>query len=87
MLQAVTPEPVRGRIFALMDVLWQGGRLLSIAVGGVLADRYGIEAVYYLGGALLVAAAAAGLLTRSTPARSSGHPRCGGGAPSERGLA
>jgi len=87
MLQAATPEPVRGRIFALMDVLWQGGRLLSIAVGGVLADRYGIEAVYYLGGALLVAAAAAGLLTRSTPARSSGHPRCGGGAPSERGLA
>ncbi len=61
MLQAETPEHVRGRVFASMDVLWQGGRLLSLAVGGALADLYGIEAVYYLGGALLLAAAAAGL--------------------------
>lgn len=61
MLQAETPEHVRGRVFALMDVLWQGGRLLSLAVGGALADLYGIEAVYYLGGALLLAASAAGL--------------------------
>lgn len=61
MLQAETPEHVRGRVFASMDVLWQGGRLLSLAVGGILADLYGIETVYYLGGALLLAAAAAGL--------------------------
>jgi len=61
MLQAETPEHVRGRVFASMDVLWQGGRLLSLAVGGALADLYGIEAVYYLGGVLLLAAAAAGL--------------------------
>lgn len=61
MLQAETPEHVRGRVFASMDVLWQGGRLLSLAIGGALADLYGIEAVYYLGGALMLAAAAAGL--------------------------
>ncbi|GAB3668689.1 MFS transporter [Nocardioides korecus] len=61
-LQAETPEQVRGRVFAAMDVLWQGGRFLSLAVGGTLADLYGIEAVYFLGGALLLAAAAAGLV-------------------------
>ncbi len=61
MLQAETPEPVRGRVFATMDVLWQGGRLISLAVGGTLADTYGIQVVYYLGGVLLLAAAAAGL--------------------------
>lgn len=61
MLQGETPDHLRGRVFALMDVLWQGGRLLSLALGGVLADLYGIEIVYYLGGALLLAAAAAGL--------------------------
>lgn len=61
MLQAETPEHVRGRVFASMDMLWQGGRLLSLALGGAIADLYGIEAVYYLGGALLLAAAAAGL--------------------------
>lgn len=39
MLQAETPERARGRVFAAMDVLWQGGRLISLAAGGVLADR------------------------------------------------
>jgi len=61
MLQAEAPEHVRGRIFAAMDVLWQGGRLISLGVGGLLADLYGITAVYYVGGALLLSAAAAGL--------------------------
>lgn len=61
MLQAETADGVRGRVFASMDVLWQGGRLVSLGVGGVLADLYGIQVVYYLGGALLLAAAAAGL--------------------------
>ncbi|SNR82526.1 MFS transporter [Blastococcus mobilis] len=63
MLQAETPEQVRGRVFASMDVLWQGGRLVSLAAGGLLADQYGIQVVYYLGGLLLLAAAAAGFST------------------------
>lgn len=67
MLQAETPEPVRGRVFASMDVLWQSGRLISLGIGGLLADTYGIQAVYYLGGALLLAAAAAGFLTVRRP--------------------
>lgn len=68
MLQAEAPEHVRGRIFASMDVLWQGGRLISLGVGGVLADLYGIQIVYYLGGALLLAAAATGLSAVRRPA-------------------
>ncbi len=52
-----------------MDVLWQCGRLISLGVGGVLADAYGITVVYYLGGALLLAAAGAGFsATRDKPA-------------------
>lgn len=70
MLQAETPDYARGRIFASMDVLWQGGRLISLGIGGVLADLYGIRVVYYLGGALLLAAAAAGSLAGRPPA----HP-------------
>lgn len=61
MLQAEAPEHVRGRVFAAMDLLWQGGRLCSLGVGGLLADVYGITAVYYLGGVLLLVAAGAGL--------------------------
>lgn len=62
LLQTVVPERVRGRVFAAMDVLWQGGRLISLGVGGALADLYGIQVVYFLGGGLLLTAAAAGLL-------------------------
>lgn len=56
----VTPQ-ARGRVFALMDLLWQSGRLVSLGVGGVLADAVGVQAVYYLGGGLLLLAAAGGL--------------------------
>jgi MFS family permease len=54
------PDRLRGRIFAFYDVVWQGSRLASIAAGGVLADAFGIRAVYLLGGLLLFAAGALG---------------------------
>lgn len=73
MLQSQAPETMRGRVFASMDVLWQGGRLVSLGVGGLLADRYGIAVVYYLGGALLLAAAATGLWTARTSAATPEH--------------
>lgn len=60
LLQTHTPIHARGRIFASFDVFWQLGRLLSLLIGGVLAAALGIGAVYYLGGALLLLAAAIG---------------------------
>ena len=61
-LQATTPERLRGRVFAFYDVVWQTARLLSIGVGGVLADQLGIRAVYIMGGILLLAAGALGFI-------------------------
>ena len=73
MLQAETPEHLRGRVFASMDMLWQTGRLGSLAIGGVLADTAGISSVYVLGGVLLLVAAAFGLAsTRTTGTPPSG---------------
>lgn len=66
-LQAAVPERLRGRVFAFFDVVWQSSRLASIALGGVLADRVGITAVYYLGAALLVLAAIVGLTCSGRP--------------------
>jgi len=60
LLQAHTPAGARGRIFASFDLLWQLGRLVSLLVGSLLAAALGITAVYYLGGALLLLAAAIG---------------------------
>ena len=60
LLQAHTPADVRGRVFASFDLLWQLGRLVSLLVGGLLAVAIGIQAVYYLGGMLLLLAATIG---------------------------
>jgi len=66
-LQTSVDDSVRGRVFAFYDIVWQSGRLVSIGVGGVLADAYGITAVYVFGGALLLTAGLLGLL-RAGPA-------------------
>ncbi len=67
LLQAELPEEQRGRVFAGFDALWQTGRLASLGLGGVLADALGIQAVYALGGLLLITAAAFGLATLRQP--------------------
>jgi MFS family permease len=61
-LQKVVPDRFRGRIFAFYDVVWQASRLASIGGGGILADAFGVRAVYVLGGLLLVVAGLLGLL-------------------------
>ena len=60
-LQTVIPDRMRGRVFTLLDVTWAAMRLLSLGLGGLLADRLGISAVYLIGGALLTLAGALGL--------------------------
>ncbi|WCO68018.1 MFS transporter [Iamia majanohamensis] len=62
-LQSAVPAETRGRAFALYDVVWNAARLVSLGIGGILADALGIRAVYILGGVLLLAAAAVGLTT------------------------
>jgi hypothetical protein len=66
-LQTDVPDRIRGRVFAFYDVVWQTARLLSIGVGGVLADAYGITVVYTLGGALLLGAGFFGLSGAGSP--------------------
>ena len=61
-LQTTVHNRVRGRVFAFYDVVWQAARLISIGLGGMLADSLGITAVYWVGGTLLLAAGALGLL-------------------------
>jgi predicted MFS family arabinose efflux permease len=61
LLQAEVAPELRGRAFAGFDALWQLGRLVSLGIGGALADFVGIAAVYALGGLLLAAAGVLGL--------------------------
>ncbi|MGI8824385.1 MAG: MFS transporter [Chloroflexota bacterium] len=62
-MQVEIPDAMRGRVFTLMDVGWNSSRLVSIALGGLLADRFGVAVVYYLGGTFLACAGVVGLVT------------------------
>jgi MFS family permease len=73
-IQTQTPTETRGRVFALYDMLWNSARLVSLGLGGLLADAAGVQAVYLAGAALLAAAALVG--TGSTgPASDPIHTR------------
>jgi MFS family permease len=75
LVQSRVPEDLRGRAFAGFDVLWQTGRMLSLLGGGLLADAVGIQAVYLLGGLLLLTAAAVGALAARSSARATRDER------------
>lgn len=60
LLQQAVPGQSRGRAFAFFDVVWQIGRLASVAVGAVLAEGVGVRAVYVLAGMLLLGAGVVG---------------------------
>ncbi|MBW3555708.1 MAG: MFS transporter [Actinobacteria bacterium] len=66
-LQTLVPAETRGRAFAFYDVLWNSARLLSLAVGGVLADIVDVRAVYVVSALLLFAAATVGFTTKLKP--------------------
>ena len=68
LVQSRVPDDLRGRAFAGFDVLWQSGRMISLLGGGLLADAYGVRAVYLLGGLLLLTAAATGAVASKTTA-------------------
>ena len=61
-LQTHVPDELRGRTFTLFDMTWAACRLISLVAGGLIADRAGIEALYWVGGLLLAIAGLIGLL-------------------------
>lgn len=63
LIQARVSSHLHGRVFSAFDVIWQSMRLVSLLLGGVLADVVGIRAVFYTGGGLLLAAAVVGAAT------------------------
>jgi predicted MFS family arabinose efflux permease len=61
-VQGAIPDRVRGRVFTLLDASWNASRLLSLALGGVVVEAFGIRALYWGGGAVLALAGVLGLL-------------------------
>ncbi len=61
LIQSHVHPAIRGRVFSVFDLIWQSMRLVSLLLGGLLADTLDLRAVFYTGGALLVVAALAGI--------------------------
>lgn len=61
-VQGAVPDRVRGRVFTLLDASWNASRLLSLALGGLVVEAFGIRPLYWLGGALLALAGLLGLV-------------------------
>lgn len=61
-VQGAVPDRVRGRVFTMLDVSWNAMRLLSLAVGGLVVDRLGIQPLFWAGGTLLTLAGVLGLM-------------------------
>lgn len=66
-LQRESTDEVRGRVFALYESVSQGGRAVSVALAGALADRVGLRPMFSAVGALTLACAV--LLALSPPVR------------------
>jgi len=64
LIQSRVAARLRGRVFSAFDVIWQSMRLVSLVLGGFLAEAFGIRAVFYAGGTLLIVAALSGLSAR-----------------------
>ncbi len=61
LMQSEVPEAFRGRIYTLMDVVWNLMQLISLILGGLLADRFGVQPVYYISGTMLIGTGLLGL--------------------------
>lgn len=66
-VQRLVPDHMRGRVFTWLDVVWNVMKVISLGLGGWLAQRYGIEVVYYFGGSLLFLSGVYGVLALRTP--------------------
>ena len=60
-VQRHVPDVIRGRVFTWLDVVWNVMTIVSLGWGAWLAERASVEAVYFLGGSLLVSSGLAGL--------------------------
>ena len=72
LLQRRVPDDYRGRVFTAFNMVWQGGRLASLTLAGLVVDIFSIRTLYVSAGALLILAGILGLRIASQ-ARTSTH--------------
>lgn len=71
-IQGAIPDAMRERVFTLLDIDWNAMRLLSLALGGLIVDRLGIEVLFWSDG-MLLCAGLLGLLLGEVPLQTGDH--------------
>ncbi len=67
-LQRHVPNNMRGRVFTWLDVVWNAMKVISLGIGGWIAEQTSVEVVYYFGGTLLALSGVLGIiLLRNEP--------------------
>jgi hypothetical protein len=61
-LQRRIPDTMRGRVFTWLDVVWNVMKVISLGIGGWLAEQTRVEIVYYVGGGLLTLSGLLGIM-------------------------
>lgn len=61
-VQRQVPDAMRGRVFTWLDVVWNVMKVLSLGLGGWLAECAGVEVVYYIGGTMLILSGMTGIV-------------------------
>jgi MFS family permease len=61
-IQRRIPDEMRGRVFTWLDVVGNVMKVISLGIGGYLAERFGVEVVYYIGGTLLAITGLTGII-------------------------
>jgi MFS family permease len=57
LIQTMVPANVRGRVFAIEQVMWNTAPLTSFIVTGIAIDAFGVQPVYVTLGILVLSAA------------------------------
>lgn len=61
-VQRQVPDAMRGRVFTWLDVVWNVMKVISLGAGAWLAERAGVQVVYYVGGTLLFLSGLTGII-------------------------
>lgn len=61
-VQRQVPDAMRGRVFTWLDVVWNVMKVISLGLGGWLAERMSVEVVYYIGGTMLFLSGLTGIV-------------------------
>jgi MFS family permease len=78
LVQSLTPDAFRGRVFGALEAIYGVSTLLGLALGGLAVDRVGVVPVFSVGASMWIAGGVVALVrlspTLDAPSTRAQHP-------------